>query len=113
MTLSSWSNFSAKSRSVIDSDLNDNPQLKENRITNKLQKDGFEKVKHKWVVLCSYFRKYPDRFIDFISPDKSKIKLHFYQFYYNQWLLFYNYNKMDNQLFYYLIHNFYNAMDNH
>lgn len=77
--MSSWKNFSLKSRGTIDSDLNDNPQLVENRATNKLALEGFDRVKHKWVALCSYFRRYPDRFIDFISPEKPKIKLHFYQ----------------------------------
>lgn len=77
--MANWKNFSIKSRSVLDSDLNENPQSVENRKTNQLQLEGFDKVKHKWQVLCSYFRVYPDRFIDFIQPENAKIKLHFYQ----------------------------------
>jgi len=72
-------NFSKKNRQVIDSDFNFNPQNLESRKTNELQKEGFEKVRDKWTMLCSYFRKYPDHFIDFIQPDDAKIKLLFYQ----------------------------------
>lgn len=79
MKMANWKNFSQKSRSVLDSDVNDNPQNFENRKTNQLSLEGFEKVREKWEVLCSYFRRYPDRFIDFIQPDNARIKLHFYQ----------------------------------
>lgn len=35
--------------------------------------------KEKWRQLCSYFRAYPDKFLDFISPPNPKISLYFYQ----------------------------------
>lgn len=35
--------------------------------------------KEKWRELCSYFRAYPDKFLDFISPPNPKISLYFYQ----------------------------------
>ena len=79
MKMANWKNFSQKSRGILDSDINDNPQNFENRKTNQLSLEGFEKVREKWEVLCSYFRRYPDRFIDFIQPDNARIKLHFYQ----------------------------------
>lgn len=74
-----WNNFSFKSRGIIDNDFNFNPQTIENRKTNQNQLDGFNKVRDKWAMLCSYFRQYPDHFIDFIQPDDAKIKLLFYQ----------------------------------
>lgn len=77
--MANWKNFSIKSRGQLDSDLNNNPQNQENRKTNQIMLEGFDKVKHKWQVLCSYFRRYPDRFIDFIQPENARIKLHFYQ----------------------------------
>lgn len=72
-------NYSKKDRAIKDSDYNDNPQHTETRSVNQQQKEGFEKVRDKWTMLCSYFREYPDRFIDFIQPDDAKIKLLFYQ----------------------------------
>lgn len=72
-------NYSKKSRQHKDSDFNYNPQNIENRKTNQDQQEGFEKVRDKWTMLCSYFRHYPDKFIDFIQPEDAKIKLLFYQ----------------------------------
>jgi len=72
-------NFSKKSRQNLDSDFSYNPQNLENRKTNEMQKEGFEKVRDKWTMLCSYFRWYPDKFLDFIQPEDAKIKLYFYQ----------------------------------
>lgn len=39
----------------------------------------FESLKPEWRKFTSYYRQYPDRFIDLISPPNSKIKLFFYQ----------------------------------
>lgn len=40
---------------------------------------SFESMKEDWLKFCSYYREYPDLFIDLISPPKPKIKLYFYQ----------------------------------
>lgn len=40
---------------------------------------SFESMKPDWRKFASYYRQYPDRFIDLISPPNSKIKLFFYQ----------------------------------
>lgn len=77
--MASWKNFSFKSRSKIDSDFSDNPQDIENRDINKKQIDGFGKVKDKWTILCSYFRWYPDKFLDLIQAEDAKIKLYYFQ----------------------------------
>ena len=77
--MSSHKKYSIKDRSIKDSDFTKNPQLSETRKVNENQKDGFGKVKDKWRELCSYFRYYPDKFLDFIQPDDAKIKLYFYQ----------------------------------
>lgn len=79
INISSFLNYSKKSRGVLDSDYNLNPQNKESRNTNNNQKEGFNKVRDKWTMLCSYFRRYPDHFIDFIQTDDPKINLLFYQ----------------------------------
>jgi hypothetical protein len=44
---------------------------------NKIK--SFNDLKPKWKELCSYFRYYPDKFIDFIKPADCKIELYFYQ----------------------------------
>jgi hypothetical protein len=40
---------------------------------------SFENMKSDWKSFCSYYREYPDHFIDLISPPNSKIQLYFYQ----------------------------------
>lgn len=40
---------------------------------------SFESMKPEWRKFASYYRMYPDRFIDLISPPDSKVKLFFYQ----------------------------------
>lgn len=40
---------------------------------------SFEEMKIDWRQYCSYWRSYPDRFIDFIKPHDCKIDLFFYQ----------------------------------
>lgn len=40
---------------------------------------SFNEMKGDWRKYCSYFRAYPDRFIDWIRPDNCKINLYFYQ----------------------------------
>ena len=77
--MSSSNNFSTIKEEVRDSDFHSNPQNKETNKVNDIMKKGFEGHKEKWKELCSYFRWYPDKFIDFISPPDSKISLYFYQ----------------------------------
>lgn len=40
---------------------------------------SFENMKEDWSKACSYYREYPDYFIDLISPPNPKIELYFYQ----------------------------------
>ncbi|MFS0643686.1 DNA-packaging protein [Siminovitchia sp. 179-K 8D1 HS] len=40
---------------------------------------SFESMKEDWRKFCSFYRQYPDLFIDLISPPNSKVKLFFYQ----------------------------------
>lgn len=75
----SYNKFSKKDRGIKDSDYTKNPQNIETRKVNEELKEGFDKNREKWVQLCSYFRAYPDRFLDFIQPPDSKIHLLFYQ----------------------------------
>lgn len=77
--MASHKNFSLKSRAKINSDFNTNPDNFEAREVNKNQIKDFQSLKPKWRELCSYFREYPDRFIDFIQSEDAKIKLYFYQ----------------------------------
>lgn len=39
----------------------------------------FEAMKDEWRKFASYYRQYPDRFLDLIAPPNGKIKLFFYQ----------------------------------
>ena len=71
--MASIRNFSIKKQ---NNDLNNNSET--NKV-NDLMKKGFDANKEKWRELCSYFREYPDKFIDFISPENPKISLYFYQ----------------------------------
>lgn len=77
----SHSNFSKKSREVKDSrgNLFNSPHLIDSTNTNEKQIKSFQELKPKWRELCSYFRHYPDHFIDFIKPPDCKIDLYFYQ----------------------------------
>jgi hypothetical protein len=79
MKMASRTNYSVKSRQIKDSDTFSNPQNSETNNVNASQIKSFENVKEKWRELCSYFRWYPDKFLDFISPPDSKIQLYFYQ----------------------------------
>jgi hypothetical protein len=79
LSMSSHKNFSKKDRARKDSDFNNNPDNFEVRKVNKNQIKDFQILKPKWRELCSYFRAYPDRFIDFLQPEDAKIKLYFYQ----------------------------------
>jgi hypothetical protein len=79
LNMSSHKNYSLKDRARKDSDFNSNPDNFEVRKVNKNQIKDFQSLKPKWRELCSYFRAYPDRFIDFIQPEDAKIKLYFYQ----------------------------------
>lgn len=75
----SHNNFSHKDRAYRDSDTFKRPGLFETNQTNEKVLSGFQKHKEKWKEMCSYFRHYPDKFLDYISGDNSKIQLHFYQ----------------------------------
>jgi hypothetical protein len=77
MKMSSFKNYSQKDRAKKDSNFNNNPELKEKRNVNQNQINDFQRLKPKWRELCSYFRAYPDRFIDFIQPEDAKIKFIF------------------------------------
>lgn len=73
------SNFSVKKQTNQKSDFNSKPENFESNKINSLMVKGFDKNKEKWRELCSYFRWYPDKFLDFISPPDAKISLYFYQ----------------------------------
>lgn len=73
------SNFSIKKQINQASDFNSKPENMETSKVNELMLKGFDKNKEKWRELCSYFRHYPDKFLDFISPPDAKISLYFYQ----------------------------------
>ena len=77
----SHNNFSQKSRQEIDSmgNLFNSPHLIDKVAYNDLKLKSFELQKDKWRELCSYWRFYPDKFIDFIRPDDCKIDLYYYQ----------------------------------
>ncbi len=77
--MASYQNFSHKDRAFRDSDTFKRPGLFETNRVNELMIQGFQKNKEKWRELCSYFRYYPDRFLDFISGDSPNIELYFYQ----------------------------------
>jgi len=77
--MSSYNNFSKSNRGTKDSDTFLDPQSIESNNINNLQIKSFESVKDKWRELCSYFRWYPDKFLDFISSPDSKIQLYYYQ----------------------------------
>lgn len=77
--MASYENYSLRDRARKDSDFNSNPEFFETRKINQNQVKDFQALKPKWRELCSYFRHYPDRFIDFIQPEDAKIKLYLYQ----------------------------------
>lgn len=72
-------NFSKKDRAVKDSDTFKNPENIERTNVNSEKINSFFSIKEKWKEYCSYFRSYPDHFLDFISDPNSKISLYFYQ----------------------------------
>lgn len=55
--------------------LKDNPDF----YKTDYQKKSFDEIKNDWRKYCEYWKNYPDRFIDFISPPDCKIELYFYQ----------------------------------
>lgn len=79
--MSSHTNFSYKSRQEKDSNGNtfNAPHLIGNNKNNDNKIKSFESLKPKWREMCSYFRYYPDKFIDYISPPDAKVKLYYYQ----------------------------------
>ena len=77
--MASSKNYSKRNRGTKDSNTFLDPQGVETNNINNLQLKSFENVKEQWRELCSYFRWYPDRFLDFISSPDSKIQLYYYQ----------------------------------
>lgn len=77
--MTSYRNFSQKSRSIKDNNKYNNPQNIETTKVNENQIKSFENQKDKWRELCSYFRFYPDKFLDVLAGDNPKITLYFYQ----------------------------------
>jgi len=77
--MASYGNFSIKDRQYRDSNTFSRPELFETNKVNELVLQGFQKHKERWRELCSYYRFYPDYFLDNISGDKPKIQLYFYQ----------------------------------
>ncbi len=77
--MASFKNFSHKDRQRLDGDSFTSDEFVERTKINELVKQGFQKHKEKWRELCSFFRHYPDIFLDFISDDRPKIRLYFYQ----------------------------------
>lgn len=79
--MASFKNFSKSNRSQKDglvtkyNDINKSERTK----INQNQIEAFAETKEKWRELLSYFRAYPDKFIDFIRDPESKISLYFYQ----------------------------------
>lgn len=74
-----YKKYSVKDRAYRDSDTFKRPGLFEVSKVNELVLLGFQKYKAKWRELCSYFRYYPDHFLDFIAPENSRVKLFFFQ----------------------------------
>lgn len=77
--MASVSKFSKKKQESQASELGKDLQDVETNNVNGNMIKGFQKNKEKWRELCSYFRWYPDKFLDFISQPNSKISLYFYQ----------------------------------
>lgn len=77
--LASHKNFSKKDRSNKDADSFRKPDLFETNNVNENRIKEFGMHKDKWRELLSYWREYPDKFIDYIKPQNSKINLYFYQ----------------------------------
>lgn len=77
--MTSHNRFSKKDRAVKESDAFKNPQEQETNLVNGNLVKDFESQKERWREYCSYFREYPDKFLDFISHDKPMMQLHYYQ----------------------------------
>lgn len=77
--MSSYNNFSKKDRAVKSSEAFNSPQDRETNLVNEIMIGDFQSKKDKWKEYCSYFREYPDKFLDFIQPDNPKMQLYFYQ----------------------------------
>lgn len=80
MTMSSHNNYSQKDRLYRDNrEKYNNMQSKETSLVNVKMIKSFDDVKEKWRMYASYFRWYPDKFLDFIQPEDAKMKLYVYQ----------------------------------
>ncbi|TRZ52806.1 MAG: DNA-packaging protein [Dehalococcoidia bacterium] len=79
--MASYKNFSQENRRQKDSVTTKYSDKNAEARTTIAEQElfSFSKNKDKWRELCSYWRQYPDRFIDKIRDPKSKIKLYFYQ----------------------------------
>ncbi|RXZ78188.1 DNA-packaging protein [Paenibacillaceae bacterium] len=77
--MTSHKNYSQKIRSELDAPAFSSPESVERLKINDQMIKSFDQAKEKWRMYCSYFRHYPDHFLDFISDPSSKIKPYFYQ----------------------------------
>lgn len=77
--MASINKFSTTKEDIRNNDYNSNPQNTETNNVNNIVKKGFQANIETWRELCSYFREYPDKFLDYISPPNPKISLYFYQ----------------------------------
>ncbi len=79
--MASYRNFSRENRRQKDIETNKYSDINNEPRTTLAEQEvfSFSKNKEKWRELCSYWRAYPDKFIDKIRDPNSKIKLYFYQ----------------------------------
>ncbi|MEK4427818.1 DNA-packaging protein [Paenibacillus sp. FSL M7-0802] len=77
--MASHKNYSQRDRKHLDADAFKSPENFETNNVNELMLKSFDDMKDKWREYCSYFRHYPDHFLDFTSSPDSKIQLYFYQ----------------------------------
>ncbi|MGV6936003.1 DNA-packaging protein [Paenibacillus sp. CMM36] len=77
--MASHKNYSQRDRKHLDADAFKSPENFETNNVNELMLKSFDDMKDKWREYCSYFRQYPDHFLDFTSSPDSKIQLYFYQ----------------------------------
>ncbi len=72
--MASYNNYRRPERKAT-SHINESP----NFLKSDFYRKSFEEIKNDWRKYCSYWKSYPDKFIDFISPPDCKIQLYFYQ----------------------------------
>lgn len=76
----SFNNFSRRERSNKDKDYNDKYDDKaQGRLTNEKSIEKLKRNKERWKMLISYFRRYPDMFLEFITDGDAGIELYYFQ----------------------------------